>query len=77
MPKEDTEELLMSTAQVASALNTSRTTVWRMTKTGKLPAPVKLGASTRYRRSDIEKFVADLSEDQSGAGSRANRRMVE
>ena len=39
----------------------SRTTVWRMVKDQKFPAPVQLGARARgWRESEIQKWLRDL-----------------
>lgn len=41
--------------EVAVRYGVSRPTIWRWTKNGNLPKPVKLGAgSTRWRASDLE-----------------------
>lgn len=41
--------------EVAVRYGVSRPTIWRWTKNGKFPKPVKLGAgSTRWRASDLE-----------------------
>ena len=41
--------------EVAMRYGVSRPTIWRWTKNGNFPKPVKLGAgSTRWRSSDIE-----------------------
>jgi prophage regulatory protein len=41
--------------EVAIRYGVSRPTIWRWTKNGNFPKPVKLGAgSTRWRSSDIE-----------------------
>lgn len=41
--------------EVAVRYGVSRPTIWRWTKNGSFPKPVKLGAgSTRWRASDLE-----------------------
>ena len=41
--------------EVATRYGVSRPTIWRWTKNGNFPKPVKLGAgSTRWRASDLE-----------------------
>ncbi len=41
--------------EVAMRYGVSRPTIWRWTKNGNFPKPVKLGAgSTRWRASDLE-----------------------
>lgn len=56
-----TEELL-TRKDVAKLFQVSALTVIRLEAAGKLPA-VRLGAGTvRYRRSDIERFIANPSQ---------------
>lgn len=44
--------------QVAEMLTIGRSSVWRMAKEGKLPAPIKLSERvTVWKLSDIEAFV--------------------
>ena len=38
-------------------LNTSRYTIWRLRDAGKFPAPIKIGASARWKQSDVDAFV--------------------
>jgi predicted DNA-binding transcriptional regulator AlpA len=45
--------------QVAEMLTIGRSSVWRMAKEGKLPAPIKLSERvTVWKLSDIEAFIA-------------------
>lgn len=46
----------LSDVQVAAYLGIrSRDTIWRWTREGRLPEPIKIGAnSTRWRRSEID-----------------------
>jgi len=59
---QDTSALLLSTAETARLLGVSRQTLWRMSKSGEL-RPVKVRTGTRYRRADVDKYVACLSSD--------------
>jgi excisionase family DNA binding protein len=50
---------LMTRAQVAQLFQVSSHSIIRLENAGKLPA-VRLGAgSVRYRRTDVEKFIAE------------------
>lgn len=49
---------LFSVKEVAATLSLSVPTVWRQVKAGALPSPIKIGGSTRWRRSDIEAIFA-------------------
>ena len=54
---------LLDARQVAALLGVSEKTVRRMRDAGKLPPTVKVGVSktlVRWRRADIERFIAGL-----------------
>jgi excisionase family DNA binding protein len=51
--------LLLNPAETARLLGVSRQTLWRLSKSGEL-VPLKVGAGTRYRRSDVDGYVARL-----------------
>jgi len=52
---------LLTTAEVAKMLSLGERTVWRWSRSGVMPSPVKLGAgrrpSVRYRRSEIVEWM--------------------
>ncbi len=50
--------LLISADEVAGMLDISTRTLWRLVSTRKIVAPVKFGGSTRWRRADVEAWVA-------------------
>lgn len=52
------ESLLLSADSLATALEISKASVWGWLSSGRLPAPIKLGKSTRWRREEIEAWVA-------------------
>lgn len=49
--------LLINASEVAKMLSIGESTVWALTKTEKLPAPVKVGGATRWRVADLMKFA--------------------
>lgn len=49
--------LLLSAEKVAELLNISIRTLWRLRAAGKLPAPVRLGGSVRWRPEEIAAWV--------------------
>ena len=53
------EQLLFTVVEVAKILSLSRTKVYELLYSGQL-ASVKIGASRRVRRADLEQFVANL-----------------
>ena len=50
--------LLISTAEVAALLTVSVRHLRRLHASGKVPAPVKVGAAIRWNREEIERWVA-------------------
>ena len=57
-----TEALLLTVQQVAAMLGLSRRTVFALTSSGKLPAPIRIGQRlTRWRRRDIETWAERLA----------------
>ena len=57
--EEATPSLLLSADKVAEILDISVRTLWRLRATGKLPTPVRLGGSVRWRAKEIETWVAE------------------
>ncbi len=53
-------EKFLTDKQVADRYSICRETVWRWSKIGRFPSPVKLGKSVRWRLSDLEKSEAGL-----------------
>lgn len=48
---------LMTVRDVAAALKVSARQIWKLNSTGRLPAPVRLSRSVRWRAGDIAEFV--------------------
>ncbi|MDE3239186.1 MAG: helix-turn-helix domain-containing protein [Paracoccaceae bacterium] len=48
---------LMTATEVAEHFGCGVSTVWRWAKTGVLPQPIRIGGSTRWRRSDIDALI--------------------
>ncbi len=48
---------LLTVRDVADKWKISTRHVWKLVSSGRLPQPVRLGRSVRWRESDIEKFV--------------------
>ncbi len=59
---------LIAIIEVLSRVPVSRTTLWRWSRSGKFPAPVRIGARTFWREADIEGFLARLGDAPAGAG---------
>jgi excisionase family DNA binding protein len=52
------ESALLDVKSVASLLNCSERHVYRLCDAGRLPAPVRLGALVRWRRSELLDWLA-------------------
>jgi len=61
-PQRPEAALMLSADDVAALLNCCRRTVYRLCDSGRLPRPIRLGALSRWPRSVIEQWVADLSD---------------
>lgn len=64
--------LLLSAEKVAELLDISVRTLWRLRAAGKLPAPVRLGGSVRWRAQEVAVWIEKGCPDQ--ADGRADRR---
>lgn len=50
---------MLTVHDVARMLNCSARTVYRLTDSGRIPRPVKLGALVRWPREAVEQWIAD------------------
>ena len=53
-------ESLLTVAEVASVMRVSNMTVYRLIKSGQLPA-LKVGKNYRIRESDVDQYLTDRS----------------
>jgi excisionase family DNA binding protein len=53
------EDVVLTDGEVADLLKVSRSTVRRMWWRKQLPAPIKIGTINRWRRSEIETWLAE------------------
>ena len=59
---------ILTLGEVAAYLKAGKRTVYRLAAEGKLPA-FKLGGTWRFRRSDLDKWIAaNLTNKDSGVG---------
>jgi len=56
--------LLLSAPQVAAQLGFSVRTIWRLESAGKLPRPIRLGRSVRWRRDEIVRWILAYCPEQ-------------
>ena len=58
---------LLTVRDVAAMLAVSVRTVWRLSATGALPRPLRLGTKTlRWRLSDVRAYLADVEKSAMG-----------
>ena len=55
--EDDNLKLLLNASEVAAALGVSQRSVWRLSATGEIPPPVRIGRSVRWRRAAIESWL--------------------
>jgi prophage regulatory protein len=56
--------LLLSAEKVAELLDISVRTLWRLRAADKLPAPIRLGGSVRWRADEIVTWIAEGCPDR-------------
>lgn len=54
----DGTPLLLTADMLATQLQVSKRTLWRLRSAGLLPQPVRLGGTVRWRASDITAWIA-------------------
>ena len=55
----DSPDRLIPVGDVAAMLGVSRRTVWRLADAGKLPPPLRIGGSLRWRLADVQQWIAN------------------
>ena len=53
----------MTVREVALLLKVSTRTVWNLRRLGKLPRPLRVGRSVRWRKVEVERFLGVLVEE--------------
>lgn len=61
--------LLLTVSQVCALLNISRSTLFRLEKSGGIPGRVTLGGQVRYHRQVIEEWFMEQAKGQEGTGN--------
>lgn len=67
----DHPSALISAATLAKRLDVSVRTVWRLLSSGKLPDPVKVGGSVRWRNGDIATWIREGCPERRATSRRA------
>jgi prophage regulatory protein len=53
----DAAPMLISAEDVARMMDISERTLWRLLSAGKVPPPVRIGRSTRWRLAEIRSWI--------------------
>ena len=61
---------LLTVKKVAARLDCSPRHIYRLVDAGKMPPPVKLGVLVRWRRTELENWLADGCQPVARGGSR-------
>ena len=59
LPPDVSAASFMRVPAVATACGTAKSTIWYWVRTGRFPKPVKFGAITAWRTSDVMAFLSD------------------
>jgi excisionase family DNA binding protein len=51
--------LLVTSEEVARLMQISERTLWRLLSAGKVPEPVRIGRSTRWRLNDVRRWIEE------------------
>jgi len=65
------EHCLIDVGELAKMMSLSPRTVWRLANCGKLPAPLKIGGSRRWKRQSIIDFIEGGCKPEATKGGRA------
>jgi excisionase family DNA binding protein len=61
----DTAPQLIRAEDVARMMGVSERTLWRLLSAGKLPQPVRIGRSTRWRLAEVRQWIEGGCNDNS------------
>lgn len=53
----DAAPLLIGVEELARMIGVSERTLWRLVSSGRVPAPVRIGRSTRWRLAEIREWI--------------------
>ena len=54
----ETVPMLINAEEVARMMDVSERTLWRLLSAGKVPAPVRIGRSTRWRLAEVREWIS-------------------
>lgn len=53
----DATPILISAEELARLMQVSERTLWRLLSAGKVPQPVRIGRSTRWRYAEVREWI--------------------
>jgi prophage regulatory protein len=53
----DTQPLLIKAEELARMMGVSERTLWPLLSAGKVPTPVRIGRSTRWRLAEVRQWI--------------------
>lgn len=57
METSEVTTVLIPAGDVAAMLGVSERTLWRLLSAGKMPEPVRIGRSTRWRSAEVREWI--------------------
>jgi excisionase family DNA binding protein len=57
---------LLTVHELSSLLKISHRSIWRLVRSGGLPAPLRLGSSSRWRSDEIRVWMNDCGREANG-----------
>jgi predicted DNA-binding transcriptional regulator AlpA len=63
MTEVEFQQLLISGEVLAKMLSISKRQIWRLRSAGKLPKPIHIGGSLRWRKAEIVAWIAEGAPD--------------
>lgn len=57
MVAKSAEKALLQDMDLAALLGVNKSTIWSWFNSGRIPAPVKIGGITRWRRQEIDRWI--------------------
>jgi excisionase family DNA binding protein len=58
-PIDATRPLMVTAEELAGELQISERTLWRLLSSGQLIEPIRIGRSVRWRREEVERWIAN------------------
>lgn len=58
-PSQNRKAALITAAELAALMQISQRTLWRLLSAGKVIEPVRIGGNTRWRLSEVERWIAN------------------